>query len=64
VPHIVTTATPTATPGAKPVFDQPKPRHEQLLIGAFTILPMLALIAAVPLAWGLQVIQGSDDRQG
>jgi hypothetical protein len=38
--------------GATTVFDKPKPRHEQLLIGAFTVLPMLALTAAVPLAWG------------
>ena len=36
----------------KPIFDRPRPRYEQLLIGAFTILPMLALVAAVPLAWG------------
>jgi stearoyl-CoA desaturase (Delta-9 desaturase) len=64
----VTTATPTATTptaskagpsatpsepgGPKPILDPPKPRHEQLLIGVFTLLPMLALVAAVPLAWG------------
>ena len=51
-PHIVTLTTPTAPSRSKPVFSKPKPRHEQLLIGAFTCLPMLALIAAVPLAWG------------
>ena len=61
----MTTITPTATTQtasrtgqaatpfvAKPIFAKPRPRHEQLLIGAFTVLPMLALIAAVPLAWG------------
>jgi stearoyl-CoA desaturase (Delta-9 desaturase) len=57
----VTTATPTATTptasragpgGPKPILAPPKPRHERLLIGVFTVLPMLALVAAVPLAWG------------
>ncbi|WP_308259560.1 acyl-CoA desaturase [Pseudonocardia sp. H11422] len=36
----------------KPVLDGRRPRAEQLLVGVFTIVPMLALVAAVPLAWG------------
>ena len=35
-----------------PVLDGQRPRAEQLLVGVFTVLPMLALVAAVPLAWG------------
>jgi stearoyl-CoA desaturase (delta-9 desaturase) len=37
---------------AQPMLDTPRPRAEQLLVGGFTSLPMLALLAAVPLAWG------------
>ena len=38
--------------GPIPMLDGRPPRHEQLLVGIFTVIPMLALIAAVPLAWG------------
>jgi stearoyl-CoA desaturase (Delta-9 desaturase) len=38
--------------GAEPVFDGHRPRHESLLVYAFTLVPMLALAAAVPAAWG------------
>jgi stearoyl-CoA desaturase (delta-9 desaturase) len=37
---------------AKPVLAGRRPRGEQLLVNAFVIVPMLALAAAVPLAWG------------
>jgi stearoyl-CoA desaturase (delta-9 desaturase) len=36
----------------KPILGRCRPRHEQLIIGAFTLIPMLALLAAIPLAWG------------
>ncbi|MEJ3654012.1 acyl-CoA desaturase [Actinomycetes bacterium KLBMP 9759] len=36
----------------QPVLDPPRPKTEQLLVGMFTTIPMLALVAAVPLAWG------------
>ena len=38
--------------GAKPVLAGRRPRAEAALVYAFTLLPMLALVAAVPLAWG------------
>ena len=38
--------------GGRPVLDQPRPDAERLLVGMFTMIPMLALAAAVPLAWG------------
>src|SRR3954470_24034946 len=37
---------------AQPILDGKKPRFEFLIVHAFVLLPMLALIAAVPLAWG------------
>jgi stearoyl-CoA desaturase (delta-9 desaturase) len=51
----VTTATAPERPFrgvSKPVLDGQRPRAEQLLVSVFTIVPMLALVAAVPLAWG------------
>lgn len=45
----MTAAAPTR---AKPILDRPRPRAEQLLVNVFVIVPMLALVAAVPLAWG------------
>jgi stearoyl-CoA desaturase (Delta-9 desaturase) len=51
----VTTSTasaPTARGGAKPVLAGQRPRGESLLVHAFVLAPMLALGAAVPLAWG------------
>ncbi len=48
-----TAPTTTTTPGTgKPVLADPRPRAEATLVYAFTLLPMLALVAAVPLAWG------------
>jgi stearoyl-CoA desaturase (Delta-9 desaturase) len=44
-----TTAAPTR---AKPILDRQRPRAEQLLVNVFVVVPMLALVAAVPLAWG------------
>ena len=38
--------------GPKPVLAGRRPRAEAALVYAFTLLPMLALVAAVPLAWG------------
>ena len=38
--------------GAKPVLDGVRPRGESALVYVFTLVPMLALVAAVPLAWG------------
>ena len=32
--------------------DEPKGRFEKILVGVFVAVPMLALIAAIPLAWG------------
>jgi len=38
---------------AKPDIDpEPKGRLEQVLLGVFVVVPFLALLAAVPLAWG------------
>ncbi|MFI9380658.1 acyl-CoA desaturase [Kutzneria sp. NPDC052558] len=38
---------------AKPDIDpEPKGRVEQVLLGVFVVVPFLALLAAVPLAWG------------
>ncbi|MCU1664073.1 MAG: Stearoyl-CoA 9-desaturase [Pseudonocardia sp.] len=39
-------------PSAAPLTDGRKSRTEQALVVAFMILPLLALAAAVPLAWG------------
>jgi stearoyl-CoA desaturase (delta-9 desaturase) len=43
---------PPASGPAKPLLGERRPRAEQLLVGLFTLIPMLALVAAVPLAWG------------
>jgi stearoyl-CoA desaturase (Delta-9 desaturase) len=60
----MTTATDTATSGAPEAVagrakaplndlqDEPKGRFEKVLVGVFVAVPMLALIAAIPLAWG------------
>jgi len=42
----------TLSGALKPVLDGQRPRAERLLVGTFTVIPMLALVAAVPLAWG------------
>jgi len=38
--------------GAKPMLDGQRPRGESALVYVFTLLPTLALAAAIPLAWG------------
>jgi stearoyl-CoA desaturase (Delta-9 desaturase) len=43
--------TATATP-TKPILAGERPGGEQILVNVFVIVPMLALVAAVPLAWG------------
>jgi stearoyl-CoA desaturase (Delta-9 desaturase) len=51
----VTTATapePTAGTIPKPIIGGRRPRAEHLLVHVFVIVPLLALLAAVPLAWG------------
>ena len=44
--------TDTATSGKPPVLDGRRPAAGTFLIGVFVAVPMLALIAAIPLAWG------------
>ena len=41
-----------AGPTAQPLLDGQKPRVESLIVHVFVVVPMLALVAAVPLAWG------------
>ena len=38
--------------GPKPILDGKRPTGESLLVHVFVITPLLALVAAVPLAWG------------
>ncbi|MDQ3765644.1 MAG: acyl-CoA desaturase [Actinomycetota bacterium] len=38
--------------GAKPILEGRRPLSEHILVHVFTIVPILALLAAVPLAWG------------
>ncbi|WP_308251965.1 fatty acid desaturase [Pseudonocardia sp. KRD291] len=47
-----TTQEPAPRGGAKPVLDGRRPPFEAALVYAFTLIPMIALVAAVPLAWG------------
>ena len=47
------TATADIRPAAKPDIDpEPTTRTQQILVGVFLGVPMLALIAAIPFAWG------------
>src|SRR6185437_9758440 len=39
-------------PAAKPMLAGPRPRGEAALVYALTVIPMIALVAAVLLAWG------------
>ena len=39
-------------PGARALFDGQRTSGEQLLVKVFVAVPLLALLAAVPLAWG------------
>jgi stearoyl-CoA desaturase (delta-9 desaturase) len=41
-----------ATPPLAEVEAEPSPVYERVLVGAFVAIPFLALLAAVPLAWG------------
>ncbi len=48
---------PTASPGAaasgpKPVFEGTKRRGEQFMLYTFVVVPFLAFLAAIPVAWG------------
>src|ERR1700712_356236 len=45
-------AEPTTSAGTKPLTDGPQPRGVLVLLYAFVILPFLAVLAAVPVAWG------------
>jgi stearoyl-CoA desaturase (Delta-9 desaturase) len=49
-------ATPTLSASRKAatrqIVDGKQPRFQSLVVHAFVLLPMLALVAAVPLAWG------------
>ena len=42
----------TRSGGAEPILDGQRPHGEQILVYVFVLLPILALAAAVPLAWG------------
>jgi stearoyl-CoA desaturase (Delta-9 desaturase) len=41
-----------AASGAKPTFEGTKRRGEQFALYTFVIVPFLAFVAAVPVAWG------------
>lgn len=47
-----TLARPAGRPGPLPEFDEPRGNFERLLITVFVGVPMLALLAAIPAAWG------------
>src|SRR5690348_8898291 len=47
-----TSATSTTRAAAQPILDGERPRGQSLVVHGFVVLPMLALLAAVPLAWG------------
>ncbi len=38
--------------GAKPLLDEPVPRYTLVVLGMVVAVPFLALLAAVPVAWG------------
>ncbi|HEX2300567.1 MAG TPA: acyl-CoA desaturase, partial [Pseudonocardiaceae bacterium] len=46
------TAAATHRPAAAPLVEGRKTATEQALVVAFMVVPLLALAAAVPLAWG------------
>jgi stearoyl-CoA desaturase (Delta-9 desaturase) len=55
VTDTTSTSDATAVPGRTPLPDleqQPKGQTEKILVAIFVAVPMLALIAAIPLAWG------------
>jgi hypothetical protein len=41
-----------ASEGAKPMLDEPVPRYTLVDLGMVVAVPFLALLAAVPVAWG------------
>ena len=43
---------------AQPILDGKQPRAQSLVVHVFVVLPMLALVAAVPLAWGWGIMLG------
>ncbi len=43
---------PTATTGPKPVFEGSKRHGEQFALYTFVVVPFLAFLAAIPVAWG------------
>jgi len=49
-----------AVRGAKPVIAGRRPAAEQLLVNVFVIVPMLALIAAIPVAWAWGALSWVD----
>ncbi|GAA1077113.1 acyl-CoA desaturase [Pseudonocardia alni] len=46
--------------GPAPVLDGKRPPGEMFLVGLFVVLPTLALLAAVPLAWGAGFLGWTD----
>ena len=46
------TAPPRSRSGPAPVLDGRRPTGAAVLVGVFVVLPMLALVAAIPFAWG------------
>jgi stearoyl-CoA desaturase (Delta-9 desaturase) len=47
-----TSSASTTRAGAQAILDGKRPRSQSLIVHTFVVLPMLALVAAVPLAWG------------
>jgi stearoyl-CoA desaturase (delta-9 desaturase) len=48
-----TAAAPTTSRPVRPDFaEEPNSRLQRTLVGVFVVVPMLALVAAIPLAWG------------
>ena len=46
------TSAPVAKPPLSDLEEEPKGRVEKILVGLFVAVPMVALVAAIPLAWG------------
>ena len=46
------TESPTRPPGPQPILDGTRGLAQQIGVYVFVVVPLLALIAAVPLAWG------------
>jgi stearoyl-CoA desaturase (delta-9 desaturase) len=52
MPRSASPSTRNPSEQANQILQAPRPRSEQLLVVVFVVLPTLALVAAVPLAWG------------